>query len=69
MERRRKAHVMELDRKKHEKLTELEEEEMLKSEVLLQKATEQRQENEDEMKKLNEARFSFYAVRIIYSVC
>lgn len=50
--------MMELNRKKHEKLTELEEEEMLKSEMLLQKATEQRQENEDEIKKLNEARFA-----------
>lgn len=46
-----------MHRKKNEKLTELEEEEMMKSEVLLQKATKQRTENEEEIKKLNEVQY------------
>jgi hypothetical protein len=54
IERRHKAQMVERNRRKDEKLTELEEEEMLKSEMLLQKALEQRQEDEDEIKKLNE---------------
>ena len=46
--------MKDLERKKNEKLNELEEEEREKGEYLRQKAIEQLQEQEDEIKKLNE---------------
>lgn len=47
---------MDLQRRKNEKLTDLEEEEKVKAEVLLKKANEMRLEQEDEIKYLNEVR-------------
>ena len=41
-------------RQKNDKMTDLEEEAYLKAQTLLKKAMEQRQEQEDEIKKLNE---------------
>ena len=46
--------VQDQHRKKNEKLTDLEEEERMKSESLRQHAMEQLQEQEDEIKRLNE---------------
>lgn len=46
--------ALDLDRRKHEKLNDLEEEAKEMAEHLLAKATEMRQEQEDEIKHLNE---------------
>ena len=46
--------MKDLNRRKNERLSELEEEEMRKGEHLRQKAIEQLQEQEDEIKHLNE---------------
>lgn len=56
-ERRRKNHIMELRRVKNKRLTAMEEEEAMKNEFFLQKATIQQRENEDEIKKLNEVSY------------
>lgn len=46
--------ALDLDRRKHEKLNDLEEEAKEMAEHLLSKANEMRQEQEDEIKHLNE---------------
>jgi len=46
--------TLDLNRRKNERLNDLEEEEKVKGEALRQKAIEQLQEQEDEIKKLNE---------------
>lgn len=53
-ERKNYMKMKDLNRRKNEKLSELEEEEMRKGEHLRQKAIEQLQEQEDEIKHLNE---------------
>ena len=50
---------MDLKRRKNEKISELEEEEREKGEYLRQKANDQMQEQEDEIKKLNEVNMIF----------
>jgi len=54
MERKDFMQQMELKRKQNEKLSDLEQEAKEKSQYLLQKAQEQMEEQEDEIKKLNE---------------
>jgi hypothetical protein len=46
--------IKDMDRKRNEKLNDIEEEEKIKSEHLKAKALEQLQEQEDDIKKLNE---------------
>ncbi|XP_028401364.1 cilia- and flagella-associated protein 45-like [Dendronephthya gigantea] len=53
-ERKNFMQTMELNRKENEKLSDLEQEAKEKSQYLLEKATEQMEEQEDEIKKLNE---------------
>lgn len=53
-ERKTYMKTLDLSRRKNEKLNDLEEEEKMKGEALRQKAIEQLQEQEDEIKKLNE---------------
>lgn len=53
-ERKNFMKMKDLNRRKNEKLSELEEEEMKKAEHLRQKAIEQLNEQEDEIKRLNE---------------
>ena len=53
-ERKNYMKMKDLERRKNEKLNEIEEEEKLKGEHLRQKAIEQLQEQEDEIKHLNE---------------
>ena len=49
--------TMDISRQKNQKLNDLEEQEKIKAEYLLQHAHEQRQEQEDEIKHLNEVRY------------
>ena len=51
-----------IERVQNEKLSELEEEEREKREYLKEKANAQRQEQEDEIKKLNEVRKLFLLI-------
>ena len=53
-ERKNFMKMKDLNRRKNEKLSELEEEEMKKAEHLRQKAIEQLNEQEDEIKRINE---------------
>jgi hypothetical protein len=53
-ERKNFMKMKDLNRRKNEKLSDLEEEEMIKAEHLRQKANEQLNEQEDEIKRLNE---------------
>jgi len=59
-DRKQVVKIMDLQRRKNEKLNDLEEEERVKAEVLLKKANEMRLEQEDEIKYLNEVRKYHY---------
>ena len=59
LERKNYMKMHDLHRQKNEKLSELEEEERDKGEYLRKKANEQIQEQEDEIKQLNEVRKEF----------
>lgn len=53
-DRRQYMKMKDMDRKRNEKLNDIEEEEKIKSEHLKARAVEQLQEQEDDIKKLNE---------------
>ena len=60
---------LDLERRKNEKLNDLEEEAKEKAEYLLTKANEMRQEQEDEIKHLNEVEYCPFITIITLLLC
>lgn len=63
-QRKNQMKALDLDRRKHEKLNDLEEEAKEMAEHLLSKANEMRQEQEDEIKHLNEVDKTIISISI-----